>query len=148
MSWGLMGPSEDPVPGAHLIALVHAHVLPDRHLVGPLGGSLVPGHDHLALPALDLAKADEPIDLGDDRRILRATGLEELRNPGETPGDVAGLEDLAADLGERVTRGHLRTVLHGQLSAHRHNELAQLLAHPCPGQRAGSSGGASCSGPR
>ena len=116
----------EAVTGPHLVALVDAHVLPDRHLVRPRR-ALLRRDVHLALAALDVAEADDAVDLGDDRRILGTPRLEQLGHPGQTAGDVAGLVDLAADLRERVARRDLVAVVHGELRAHRDDELLQLL---------------------
>src|SRR5690606_25556406 len=65
----------EAVTGAHLVALVDAQVLADRHLVDALG-ALRRDHDDLALAALDLAEADAAVDLGDNSRVLRLARLE------------------------------------------------------------------------
>ena len=48
------------------------------------------------------------VDLGDDRRLLRAAGLEQLHHPRQTAGDVLGLGRLGArDLDQHVAGGDL-----------------------------------------
>src|SRR5690606_6500325 len=58
---------------------------------------------------------------------LRAPGLEELRDAREPAGDVAGLVDLAGDLGERGAGLDDVAVADGQLRADRDDELPDLL---------------------
>src|SRR5690606_35774450 len=116
----------EAVTGADEVALVDAQVLPDRNLVDPLVPR-VGDDDHFALPALDVAEADGAVHLGDDGGLLRAACLEELRDPRTTAGDVAGLVSLARDLRERTPGRHRLSVDHGELRAHGHDELAELL---------------------
>ena len=47
-------------------------------------------------------EADGAGDFGDDRRLLRTPGLEQLRHPRQTAGDVAGLGALGRDTGDDV----------------------------------------------
>src|SRR5205814_771226 len=86
ISCGFTGPSVRRSP-ARTRSLVHAQVLPGRHLVQlrlPLFGVDV----DLALAALDLAEPHGAVDLGDRRRILRPPGLEQLRHARQTARDV------------------------------------------------------------
>src|SRR5262245_22449961 len=57
-----------------------------------------------ALVLVVAAEADGATDLGDDRRVLRLAGLEQLRHPRQTAGDVAGLGAFGRDTGEDVAR--------------------------------------------
>src|SRR5690606_24138755 len=120
-------PLAEAVAGADLVTLVHAQVLPDRDFVNALR-SLLRHDDDLALAATDLAEADRAVDLRDDGRILGTARLEELRHPRQTARDVAGLVDLAADLGERLPGLDRLAIPDDQLRAHRDDELTQLLA--------------------
>src|SRR5690606_5530689 len=116
----------EAVTGAHLVALVDAQVLADRHLVDALG-ALRRDHDDLALAALDLAEADAAVDLGDNSRVLRLARLEQLGDARQTARDVAGLVDLAADLGQRGAGLDLFAVADRELGTDGDDELAELL---------------------
>src|SRR6266480_4230728 len=114
------------VAGAHAVALVHAQVLPGRHLVQlrlPLFGVDV----DLALAALDLAEPHGAVDLGDRGRILGPPGFEQLRHPRQAARDVARLVRLARHLGQHQPGVHLLAVLHGELRPLRNHEVAQPL---------------------
>src|SRR6266513_2539679 len=116
----------EAVAGAHPIALVHAQVLPGRHLVQlrlPLFGMDV----DLALAPLDLAEPHGAVDLGDRGRILRPPGLEQLRHARQTARDVARLVRLARHLGQDQPGVHLLAVLDGELRPLGDDEVAQPL---------------------
>src|SRR6185437_4395346 len=134
-------PLGQTISSSHAVALVHAQVLARRHLVKLRRLRLVNGihtvvrlhqrlHEDLALAALDLAEPHHAVDLRNSRRILRPARLEQLRNSRQTARDVARLVRLAADLRENGTRGDPRAILHDELSAHRHHEVAQPLLLP------------------
>ncbi len=67
-----------------------------------------------ALVLVVAAEADRAGDLGDDRRFLRTTRLEQLRHPRQTAGDVAGLGALGRDTGDDVAGLHLRALVDRQ----------------------------------
>src|SRR5690606_16418384 len=70
--------------------------------------------------ALCLVVADEldpPRNLGDDRVVLRHARLEQLRHPGQTAGDVAGLGRFARGAGEDVASLDVLPVLDRQPGA-------------------------------
>ncbi len=102
-------------------------MLADGDLVHLLLAALGRDHD-LALAALDGAERDAAIDLGDGGRVLGPPGLEQLGDPRQTAGDVTRLVDLAADLGQRVTRLDLVSIANHELRADRNDELTNLLA--------------------
>src|SRR5262245_16401517 len=120
------GPLGEAVTGAHLVAFMDAQVFADRNFVYALRSGCW-DHDDLTLTALDLAEANRAIDFRDDRRVFRPACFEQLGHARQTARDVAGLVDLAADLGECSAWLDVLLVTHGQLSAHRHDELAQFL---------------------
>src|SRR5688572_12199478 len=127
----------EAVTGAHAITLVHAQVLAGGHFVQSRLRALLDRalgahglHEDLALAALDLAEADHAVDLGDRRRILWTTRLEQLGDAGQTARDVARLVRLAANLRDRRSRGDLLTVLHRELCAHRDDEVTDALLLP------------------
>ncbi len=69
--------------------------------VAPLLGRFAPDDDRpLALG--DLAELGPPVDLGDDGRIGRLPGLEQLGHPRQAGGDVPGLGDLPRGLGQQL----------------------------------------------
>ena len=110
----------------HSVTLVHPHVLPDRYRIcTQLTG--LRRDVHLTLTALDSPERDHTVDLRDNRWVLRASRLEELRNTRETTGDVSGLVHLTTDLRDRITRVDVFAVTYRQLRAHRDDELTQLL---------------------
>src|SRR5690606_30717631 len=84
-------------------------------------------HEDLALAALDVAEAHHAVHLGDRRRILRTTGLEELGDSRQAAGDVARLVSLAADLRQRRARGDLPSILDRELRADGDHEVAHAL---------------------
>src|SRR6185312_11714473 len=73
--------------------------------------------DDLAHSLVHVAQADDAVDLGDDRRLLGAAGLEELDDAGQTAGDVLGLGGLARDLNQRVAGEDVDPVRHHQVGA-------------------------------
>src|SRR6266513_978592 len=116
----------EAVAGAHAVALVHAQVLPGRHLV-QLRLSLFGVDVDLALAALDLAEPHGAVDLGDRGRVLRPPGLEQLRHPRQAARDVARLVRLTRHLGQHQPGVHLLAVLHGELRPLGDDEVAQPL---------------------
>ena len=85
-----------------VLAFEDEDVPPLRHqrLVAP---AFVVGDDD-ALLALGLpAEAHHPALLGEDRRLLGTTGLEEVRDPRKTSGDVPGLRGLLGKAGDDVS---------------------------------------------
>src|SRR4029077_16286356 len=103
----------ETVSSAHAVALVHTQVLTGSHFVqlrlaGIVDRELICSrstthrlHEDLALAALDVAEADNTIDLGDRGRILRLARLEQLGNSRQTARDVARLVRFAAELRQR-----------------------------------------------
>ena len=71
MSCGLIGPSVSGVAGAHALAFLHVDVHALRDQVLALL-AVVALDDDLAHALDDLAELDHAVDLGDDRRLLRA----------------------------------------------------------------------------
>ena len=68
------------------------------------------GDDQAALALGLLAEADRARVLGEDRRVLRLAGLEQVRHARQTAGDVAGLRGLLRDARDDVADRHLRAV--------------------------------------
>src|SRR5262249_38076962 len=125
------------VTGAHAITLVHAEVLARGHFVQPRLGAFLDraaarhrvGED-FPPAAPELAETNHAADLGDRARVLRPPRLEELGDARQTARDVAGLVRLAADLRQRGAGADLLPVLHGELRAHRDDEVAQAALLP------------------
>src|SRR5690606_10278197 len=63
--------------------------------------------DDAALVLVVAPEADRAVDLGNDRVILRTTGLEQLGHTRQTAGDILGLGALERDTREYVAGGHL-----------------------------------------
>src|SRR5206468_8013496 len=87
-------------------------------------------NEDFALAALDLAETHHAVDLGDRRRVLRPTRLEQLRHPRQTAGDVARLVRFASDLRERDARADLLLVLDRELCAPGDDEVADAPLLP------------------
>ena len=68
----------------------------------------------------DLAEAYDAVDLGDDGRVARLAGLEELDDAGQTAGDVLGAGGFARDLGKDVAGEDLVAISNHEVSARRH----------------------------
>ena len=71
------------------------------------------------LPLVSLPKLTVPRVLGEDRRVLRLAGLEQVRDARQTAGDVAGLRDLLRDARDDVADRHLGAVLQADERARR-----------------------------
>jgi len=102
--------------GDHL-APFHALTLEDVD-VAPLGNQLlhlvpvVLGDDQPLLALGILAEADGAAGLRQQGLLLGLAGLEKVRHPRQTAGDVAGLGGLLRDTGQDVADAHLGPVLH------------------------------------
>ena len=66
-----------------------------------------------ALVLVVAAEFDRAVDLGDDRVVLRTTGLEQFGHTRQTAGDVLGLGAFERDTREHVARRHLLARLDG-----------------------------------
>src|SRR5206468_4329963 len=69
-----------------------------------------------------------PVDLGDDRLLLRLARLEQLGHPRQTAGDVLGLGGLARDLRDDVGREDVGAVGDVEVGAHRERIAVPLGA--------------------
>ena len=125
------------ITSAHAIAFVHAQVLAGADFVQLCLARLVERavvidrrDEDLALAALDLAEPHHAVDFGDRRRILRTTRFEQLGDSRQTARDVARLVRFTADLGDDRSREDLLSILHGELSARRDDEVTHALLLP------------------
>ena len=73
-----------------------------------------------ALVLIVFAKTHIAIGFGDDRVVFRATGFEQFRHAGKTPGDVLGLGTFARNTRHNVAGANFLTVFDGQNGVHRH----------------------------
>ena len=84
--------------------------------------------DDQALLALGvLAEADDARTLGQDRRILRLAGLEQVGHARQTTGDVAGLGRFLRDLGDDVADADRRAILQVDDRARRQQVLRRQV---------------------
>src|SRR5262249_38150466 len=93
------------VARADAVAVVDAEVLAVRHEVFALNAALVLDDNRPLTAALLVEELDAAVDLGDDRRLLRPPGFEELGDARETTGDVLGAAHFARGLGQQGTGG-------------------------------------------
>ena len=118
---------DDVLALADHVAVVDGDVLAlgdqelDR-LAAVLRGDLDPALVLVVAPELDPA-----VHLGDDRAVLRPAGLEQLRHPRQTAGDVAGLGAFGRQAGQHVAGLHLVAVADREDGAHR-QQVAGLAA--------------------
>ncbi len=98
------------LPGKNFIALIHRRVLAVRNGVffRHAGRAL---DDDGAVAAAVLAELDEPVDLGNDSRVLRTARFKELGDTRQTAGDVARLLHAAGDLRDQFARADDRLVI-------------------------------------
>src|SRR5213594_2543985 len=89
---------DERIPRAHPLPFldVDVHALGDLVFAGFAGLRVL--DDELPLALDDLAVAHDSVDLGNDRRLLRAARLEQLDDARQTAGDVFGLRGLAGNL--------------------------------------------------
>src|SRR5665213_996119 len=129
----------ETISGAHTITFVHTQVLAGRDFIQLrlglivdcklIGASATTNRldEDLTLTALDVAKTNDTVDLGNRGRILRLAGLEQLGNTRQTARDVAGLVRFSSQLRHTFAREDLVSVLDGELCANRDDEVADLL---------------------
>src|SRR5205809_2253809 len=113
--------------GLHTVALVDADVLAARDQV-LLGLAVVGANDDLPHALDEATHLHAPVDLGDDRLLLRLARLEQLGHPRQTPGDVLGLGGLARDLRDDVGREDVGAVGDVEVGAHRERIAVPLGA--------------------
>src|SRR5690606_9609838 len=126
----------DDLAAFHLLALVDTQLAPlgDQLLVGI--AAIVGGNDQAPLALGFLAEGHRAADLREDGGILGLAGLEQVGNPGQTTGDVAGLGTFLRDTGDDVAGANLLAIgegddgVRGQHVVGRHRGVLeeQLLA--------------------
>ncbi len=112
MSCGTSGPADESVARPHAIIGVHQQLLAVRNDVLDFG-AVVAADDDDSLAALLLG--DEfhfAVDLGDDGRVFRLAGLEELGNAGQTTDDVLRAGRFTRVLGQDRAGRDLLAFLH------------------------------------
>src|SRR5581483_5026866 len=87
--------------GADKVAGVHAQVLAVGNQVLAFDAAFATNDDRPLAAALLAQQLDGAVDLGDHGRVLGLSGLENLRHPGETAGNVLGTGDLAGLFGQQ-----------------------------------------------
>src|SRR5213592_3333379 len=115
----------------HVVALVYADVLALGDQVLARLAHLGRDH-HLTLALGVLAEGHDPVDLADDRELLRLARLEELGDARQAAGDVLGLGGLARHLGDDVARRHALPLEHVQVRPDR--QQVARLARADPGR--------------
>ena len=82
----------EAVSDFHIIAFLNGNVFAFRNQVFHRFALTITGNDDdAALILIILAEFDPSHGFGNDRIILGLAGLEELRDPGQATGDIAGL---------------------------------------------------------
>ena len=110
-----------------VVATVDAQVLALRHQVLALEAALALDEDR-ALAAPLVAELDDAVDLGQHRRVLRTTRLEQLRDARQTTGDVLRALDLTRGLGEHHAGDHLLAALDLDVGLLRHRRDREAVA--------------------
>ena len=118
MSCGFGSPSAIDFAALHVLAFEHVQLAPLRNQLLVLLALLV-GDDQAPLALGFLAEADRARVLGEDRRVLRLAGLEQVRDARQTAGDVAGLRGFLRDTRDDVADRHFRAVLQAHDRARR-----------------------------
>src|SRR5690606_9771446 len=91
---GVAGTVDDRVAGADLLAVDHLEAGEARHRVGVLAAVVADDRDDPAA-ALVVADPHDAGGAGEGGLALRAAGLEELDDAGQTAGDVGAAGDAA-----------------------------------------------------
>ncbi len=115
-------------PRLDVIAAVHAQVLTLRHQVLTLKTTILALDEDRALAAALVAELNHAIDLGQHRRILRATSFEQFGNPRQTTSDVLGALHFARRLGEHHAGIDLLAVVDFDVGLLRHRRDCQAVA--------------------
>ena len=118
----------------HGVAVAHQQVLAHRHRVLVL---LVPGIDHAdrTLALGNPLELHQTADLGEHRRRLRAARFEQLADPRQAAGDVAGLDALLQQLGHHAAGGHLVAFLHVEIGLARQVVARDFVGFVLPAGR-------------
>ena len=96
----------------HMLPLEHGHMAPFGYEL--FVGFPVRVGNHQALLALGLlAKTHDAALFRQHRRLLGLSRLEQIRHPGQTAGDVAGLQRFLGQFGDDVPHFHLGAVVDG-----------------------------------
>ncbi len=88
MSCGTSGPSTSASPARTIVAGVDAEVLAVGDQVLALDAGFAADDDRPLATLLFAEHFDRAVDLGDDGRILRLAGFEDLGHARQTAGDV------------------------------------------------------------
>src|SRR4029079_5440521 len=125
------------ITSAHTITFVHSQVLASSDFVQLCFARLVERtvvvdrrNEDLTLAALDLTEPHHTVDLRDRRRILRTTRFKQLGDSRQTARDVARLVRFTTNRGDDRSREDLLSILHGELSARRDDEVTHTLLLP------------------
>ncbi len=110
----------------HVLALEDGDVPPLRDQLLVLG-TFVVGDDQSLTPLRILAEAHGPGGLGEDRRLLGLTSLEQVGHPGQTSGDIAGLARLLRNTGDDVADTHPGAVIDAGDGTRRQIVLGRLV---------------------
>ena len=116
------------IPLHHVVALLDADVLALGNQVFPrlAIAVLVGGNDDdPSFGLVVLAELDATVDLADDGVILGFAGFEQLRDPRQTAGNIAGLRRFTRNSSEHVASINLLARLHRQDRVHR-QKIARL----------------------
>ena len=89
---------------------------------------LLGAHEDLLLTADDLAEIDDTVNLGNDRRIVRATSLKQLGYSRQTTGNIAGLGHDARHLDQVAAGLHRVAILNLELRIDRNAVRGDHLA--------------------
>ena len=95
-----------------MLALEHEDVAPFRH-EDIVRDALIVGDDETLLALGVLTEADRPAHFGQYCRLLRLACLEQIRDPGQTAGDVTGLGGFLRHSRDDVADPDLTACLHG-----------------------------------
>ena len=119
-------PVDERLARDDVVAPLHAQVLALRHEVLAIEAALALDDDR-ALAAALLAEVDGAVDLGEHRRVLRTSRLEQLGHARQTARDVLGALDLARRLREQFAGRDLFAVLDEQVGLLRHLDDGQTV---------------------
>ena len=108
---------------ANVIAFIYYEVFALRDAVLlDLVGLFVP-HDNLNQTFGRCFQANDTLKLGNNCRVAGASGFKQLRDSGQTAGDIFGTARFAPDFGKHVAGFHFFTVLHHQDRINRQRQV-------------------------
>ncbi len=108
---GHQRPVDQRLAGADEVAGVHAKVLAVGDEVLAFDAGLAADDDRPLAAAFLAEELDGAVDLGDDGGVLGLAGLEDLRDAGQTAGDVLRAGHLARRLGQQRAGGDLLSLV-------------------------------------